>query len=69
MGKRKLGRAARVLLFPALALVFLVGWCMYMVGSHKRAGTERKKVKADGVTFLPVIFEDREIIEDQKVHE
>jgi hypothetical protein len=30
---------------------------MYRVGNNKRAGTVHKKVKADGITFLPAIFE------------
>jgi len=45
------------LLFPALAFAFIVGWCMYRVGNHKRTGTAHKEVEADGVTFLPAVFE------------
>jgi hypothetical protein len=30
---------------------------MYRVGNHKRAETAHKEVKADGVTFLPAVYE------------
>jgi hypothetical protein len=56
VGKRKHSKI-RILLLPALAFVFLVGWCMYRVGNHKRTGTVHKEVKADGVTFLPAVYE------------
>lgn len=63
VGKRRFSKAARVLLFPAFALAFIVGWCMYVVGDRKRAAPpKRKQRQDDGVTFLPTVLEEQELV-------
>ncbi len=65
--RRNLGRPVKILLFPLLALAFLIGWCMQFAGKQERAVTaERKQPREDGVTFMPMVPEEpQEIIIEQ----
>jgi hypothetical protein len=49
------------MLFPVLALIFLMGFIIYSIGEQKRPTKIRnsrlKEAKKDNVTFLPIILE------------
>jgi len=55
---RRKRKAAKILLFPALGFIFLIGWLLYSVGDQK--SSRRKLVKPqekENVTFLPANFD------------
>ncbi len=58
-----------IILFPALAFMFIIGWCMYCKGDQKRTQkTQRKPPKKDNITITPIIPEDpQEIITEQAI--
>jgi flagellar basal body-associated protein FliL len=57
--KRKRSKAMMIILLPVLIFMFVIGWCMYWMGSQKRTGkTQRKPPEKDNVTIMPIIFEE-----------
>jgi hypothetical protein len=55
-----------IMLLPAILFVFLMGWCMYLIGDQKRPDKiKRKPVKKDNVTIMPILYEEtQEIINE-----
>ncbi len=66
--KKKRNRGLIVFLFPALILVAIIGWCMYVVdiGRNPFSKKQRKFAKKDNVTLLPIIGETQELEAKQK---
>jgi len=64
--KSKRGKAMIIMLFPLLIFVFIIGWCIYWIGSQKRTDkTRRKQPKKGNVTIMPMILEEtQEIIRE-----
>jgi len=60
----------RIMLFPALIFIFLIGWCMYCIGDRKKPEKiQPKPIKKenlrDNVTIIPIIYEEtQEIINE-----
>jgi hypothetical protein len=57
----------RIMLFPALIVIFLIGWCMYCIGDRKKPEKiQRKPIKKDNlrddVTIMPIIYEEKQEI-------
>jgi hypothetical protein len=55
------------LLFPLLAIIFLMGWTLYMLGEEQAKQSNKKRTiappKKDNVHFLPNISSDeKEVI-------
>ena len=53
-----------IILLPALLVIFIAGWCMYVMGNQKRSNNRQQskpikkdKVK-DNVTIMPIIHEE-----------
>lgn len=63
---KALSKFGRLLFFPFFGLLFLVGWCMNVVGDRSRGNSavipkvqiKTKPVNSDHVHFMPFIFED-----------
>ena len=52
-----------IMLLPAILFVFLMGWCMYLIGDQKRPDKiKRKPVKKDNVTIMPIVYEETQEI-------
>jgi hypothetical protein len=50
-----------ILLLPMLIAVFILGWFMYASGDRKRLDKiQRKLPKKDSVSFLPIVFEEKQ---------
>ena len=53
-----------IILLPALLVIFLAGWCMYVIGDKKRSDKRqppkpiKKENEKDNVTFMPIIYEE-----------
>jgi len=63
--KRKRSKLA-FLLLPMLIFIFFMGWSMYWIGDKKRPkATKKKAPKGDSVTFLPVVLEETQTINDE----
>ncbi len=64
--KPKRSRAAKIMLFPVLALIFLMGIIIYTIGEPKKPAkikNNRPKVtKEDNSTLLPIILEKEQEI-------
>ena len=60
-----LSKASKLLFFPFFGLLFLVGWCMNVVGDRNRGNSavapkvqmKTKPVNSDHVHFMPFICE------------
>jgi len=65
--KRRQRKRFSFLLFPIIAFVFLLGWCLYSTGGNKRKkqATPKRPPKKDNVTILPIILEENEEIENR----
>ncbi len=63
---RKLTKTQKILLLPAMAIVFAAGWVMAIGGDRRgkqrRVKPQRIRPKDDGVTFLPAVLEQEEEI-------
>ena len=55
--KRRRSRALVMILLPALIFIGVVGWFMYAMDNKKPA--RRRIPQGDGVTFLPIVFEEQ----------
>lgn len=61
-----ISRVGRLLFFPFFGLLFLVGWCMNVVGDRNRGNSsmapkvqmKTKPIDTDHVHFMPFIYED-----------
>jgi hypothetical protein len=68
MLKHKRSKGLTFLLFPALIIAFVVGWCMYLMGDDKRTMNARVKavaasnVQEDNVTILAIPIEEKQEI-------
>lgn len=46
-----------------MVFIFFIGWSMYWTGNKKKPkAAARKAPKEDGVTFLPAVLEETEVI-------
>jgi len=55
-----------LLALPIIVFIFFMGWSMYWIGDQKRPKAKtRKAAKDDGVTFLPVVPEEKQTIRNQ----
>lgn len=60
--KRKSNKLA-ILFLPIMVFIFFIGWSMYWTGNKKKPkAAARKAPKEDGVTFLPAVLEETEVI-------
>ena len=54
-----------MVLLPALIFIGGIGWCMYTLDSRKptrQKPTQRRRAEKDNVTFLPIVFEEKQEI-------
>jgi hypothetical protein len=59
--KQKRNKATKILLFPALFFIFILGYGMYWIGSKKKPNVKHEKTpKKDNVTFMPIILEEKQ---------
>ena len=62
--RRKRSKTLMILFFPALLFIGIMGWCLYAAGEPKRPVKVKPKPKLpkkdsnDGVTIMPIIFEE-----------
>jgi len=56
--RRKRNRTTIFMRLPELIFIFIVGWCMYLVGNEKRKAKIHAR-KPDNVTFLPIVYEEK----------
>jgi len=61
--RRKRGKAITIMLLPLVVIMFVVGWCLYWIGSQKRTGkAQRKPAEKEHVTIMPIVFEENQEI-------
>jgi hypothetical protein len=54
------------MLLPALIFIGLVGWLMYALGSPEKKRAKQKQPKEDGVTMMPIVFEEQPQINNRE---
>ncbi len=65
--RRRRNRLVTVLLLPAVAFMWLIGWCMYCVGRAAEAKPKTQAKHRDGdVTLVPVVAVDEEPFEEEE---
>jgi hypothetical protein len=55
----KLKRVVRVLLLPVVAVLWLIGWSLYWIGSRKQLGRSAKSNRHEDVTFTVLMPEQK----------
>ena len=60
--KRKRSKTLTILLFPVLAIIFIIGFCMYYIGDREKPKTKTasKQSNKDDISILPIILEEQE---------
>ncbi len=60
--KRKRSKSLTVLLFPVLAFMFMIGFCLYCIGERERPIIKKQtnQPKSDDVSILPAVLEEHE---------
>jgi len=51
------------MLLPVLIFIFIMGWCLSSLGDKKKPiKTKRKPARKDYVTFMPIVYEEKQEI-------